>query len=1075
MIACLIRYRNHLRAVAMSEKELQERLKPKVAKATAAEDAPPATSSVELKVWLDGKPSRKALYDKAKELGFSGNLKGLRQVANLQGADADLQLSKMGAENLTALLLFKANELEQRERAAAAAGPRAPVTGPVGAPAPLAPVPMDVDTAGGAQVAGGGQGAGRRTATASATALSAATAAAVAAALAVAAPAPAPAAVAVAGAGAGAGAGTAAGTAIDLNSLTVFELKERLRAAREPVGGRKDELISRLQAHLAQVAAAGQWVAAVPAVMPPLATGPPPLPTPGQPPVPPRPAPAPTMPRRLVRLDDSSDDDSPGPTANAIPAPAMAIALAIAAAPGVVVNGGSGGGDDVDLSSLTIKQLHQILEACKLPVSGNKGEKLDRLKDAAAAPDPTPKSLAARAAVAAAAASLAHAATTAAVCAIPGADVPAAAVGVGDATKLKDPGLRQLWAALELQSSPEEQAVLLPVWAPLSGCALAALALGSHTESYHRELERARTQLTHRQRQRFGERWLAIARNAVILRLAYVSALAVTHVEIMRTSLAARLAAATDPNVRAALQSKIDVLVERRDVMEVEALKLKGWLDEASMQSGIIKASLSQAVQQAAGGADGAAATDAPDADDTAARAFPSLKLMYGGPGLLHLIKFGLLGVVFKVYFTPLIHHVGHKVLGRKHITAGISNYPACDNLYSRINDILMALLIEAHQAHPMFVNAKASLTTIKAYTDNFLMWYRAGLDSGDVPFVFYSNFVFGIGALYRMGKQAISMRDALMCYALLLPAMGLFKTTAKHNLCLQSFLSLCALYSVPEEVAKAMLANVTQAMSDRAFHALATDELLEVLQGFVKRATGKKWDVANAEIHTALNFWFNEVRDSMQAVSSGKNEDESERRRRTHTLHTRTLHTHTPPLLSPPRSSAAPKGKHIKDAKMDTNRGADALRRFELFCYDKKRASLADMPAGLIPTGYEPPAAYVQTEAGGMINFARPLSSTSTPALAKAAAVAHDYLQRVGVLDGLADGPQEAREAQDGGDEEEEAAQAHDGHCGFCAARATLEACSTCSVCGIAACSACMLPTAIVCHVCEECVTDVE
>jgi hypothetical protein len=68
-------------------------------------------SSVKLKAWLDGKPSRKALYDKAKALGYSGNLKGLRHDANLQGADADLQLSKMGAENLTsrALLLFKAN------------------------------------------------------------------------------------------------------------------------------------------------------------------------------------------------------------------------------------------------------------------------------------------------------------------------------------------------------------------------------------------------------------------------------------------------------------------------------------------------------------------------------------------------------------------------------------------------------------------------------------------------------------------------------------------------------------------------------------------------------------------------------------------------------------------------------------------------------------------------------------------------------------------------------------------------------------------------------------------------------
>ena len=35
--------------------------------------------------------------------------------------------------------------------------------------------------------------------------------------------------------------------------------------------------------------------------------------------------------------------------------------------------------------------------------------------------------------------------------------------------------------------------------------------------------------------------------------------------------------------------------------------------------------------------------------------------------------------------------------------------------------------------------------------------------------------------------------------------------------------------------------------------------------EGFVKRATGKKWDVANAEIHTALNFFFGAVRNNME------------------------------------------------------------------------------------------------------------------------------------------------------------------------------------------------------------------
>eukprot|EP00966_Prymnesium_polylepis_P325022 7381019-Prymnesium_polylepis.1 len=135
---------------------------------------------------------------------------------------------------------------------------------------------------------------------------------------------------------------------------------------------------------------------------------------------------------------------------------------------------------------------------------------------------------------------------------------------------------------------------------------------------------------------------------------------------------------------------------------------------------------------------------------------------MHGAPGLLHLLKFGLLQVVYKIYFVPLLHFAGHTVLKRKSITAAAKHYFSCDALYFRVSEALFTLMIEAHKRDDIYKAAAPTLTNLDLYTANFVTWYEAKLRSGDVPFAFYSGFILGVGLLYRMAKQSVSMRDNL-------------------------------------------------------------------------------------------------------------------------------------------------------------------------------------------------------------------------------------------------------------------------------------------------------------------------
>ena len=56
---------------------------------------------------------------------------------------------------------------------------------------------------------------------------------------------------------------------------------------------------------------------------------------------------------------------------------------------------------------------------------------------------------------------------------------------------------------------------------------------------------------------------------------------------------------------------------------------------------------------------------------------------------------------------------------------------------------------------------------------------------------MFYSGFLFGPGFLYRVLRQARSVKDPLLIMAMLLPLTGLFTITGKTNLTRQCVMTL--------------------------------------------------------------------------------------------------------------------------------------------------------------------------------------------------------------------------------------------------------------------------------------------
>ena len=227
-------------------------------------------------------------------------------------------------------------------------------------------------------------------------------------------------------------------------------------------------------------------------------------------------------------------------------------------------------------------------------------------------------------------------------------------------------------------------------------------------------------------------------------------------------------------------------------------------------------------------------------------------------------------------------------------------------------------------------------------------------------------------------------MDDGLLCYALMLPSMGVFKLTQKHNLAYECFLALAKLQSSPEDVAKALLANITMSLSGRAFHNIAVDEGLEDLQGGTKRATGAKWDPPKAMVHTALGFFFDDVRNNFGNVTEGATSNEEV------------------------------KGTHVEEAHADTYAIADDLRPMRLFDFQVgaprafKDLKVKGQKGYLFPKDFNVPRAWLGVEHGGILNWTAQLSS-SMPVFAAQLSATQEYLERMQLVPAMAMAEQSA------------------------------------------------------------------
>ena len=520
--------------------------------------------------------------------------------------------------------------------------------------------------------------------------------------------------------------------------------------------------------------------------------------------------------------------------------------------------------------------------------------------------------------------------------------------------------------ALERQSMPAEPPVLLPAWSPLDDEVCEVLGSCEARQRsllvrYYAELRYARSEMSYAQRLKFACRWHDVA-------VRKVERLELTQQGYPQLCDEAgayqkETLAAPTPVIRALLQAKATELSARaaakqRRLAELVALRHRLLSSRAAVADGL----------DLAMGAAGAAATStAETAAETAADpdpdppAFPDLKNMHQLLGPLHFFKMGLIQAIYKMYFFYLLSYVAHDLLGLKHIALRVTNFYSSDELFYHTSEALLVLMIVAYRESPMYRKPFSA----EDDNANFVAWLSAGIDSGDVPFRFYSGFVFGPGLLYRSARQAISCRDVLMLFALLLPTIGLFRITGAHNLrkLKQGFLTIAKVLTSFEAVARYLLANWCLPLTGRALHALGADELLEHMIGRVKQQTGKVWNPTTAKVHSALNFFLNDIRDQMVGLVG---------------------------LLG---KSSKPKGVHHKHAQANIQRIVDKFAPLNLFRFDAA-APRTELPAELVAKDAKPlPAAYVLP-----IRFDKPLSN-AMPVFQQAAAVAQEILEACGVV----------------------------------------------------------------------------
>jgi hypothetical protein len=244
------------------------------------------------------------------------------------------------------------------------------------------------------------------------------------------------------------------------------------------------------------------------------------------------------------------------------------------------------------------------------------------------------------------------------------------------------------------------------------------------------------------------------------------------------------------------------------------------------------------AVAPQAGGASTARPNRVPAADE---RAFSSLdEVLIVVPGLFHLCKQGLLKAVWKIYWYTLLAPLLLVWPNRSRVTVKCEHFERCrEMLYHAQRALWLGYLAKFDETRPPTTPGADPCAQRDAYARDFIVWLRAQMAIDDEVFRHYAGFVLGPGLLFREMESALRLHDVQFAIALLLPVLGLYKLTSKHNLAKQTFFFLLQLMTVEEVTAQRIMANLCRWESERRAHGIPTDEVLERRVGWIKAQLG--------------------------------------------------------------------------------------------------------------------------------------------------------------------------------------------------------------------------------------------
>ena len=227
------------------------------------------------------------------------------------------------------------------------------------------------------------------------------------------------------------------------------------------------------------------------------------------------------------------------------------------------------------------------------------------------------------------------------------APTPARAGAAAPKAKDKELQARVHAQAMRMQSIARRPNPTRRDWRPLDGPALASLGTAGRLDAYAAQLRVAQSHhLSDEQRIRFAKRWLGILRSELENRLRYESEPAAERVRSLRARFeAAKLELPPSASAeREALRKRIEDLDQRLLDMAPAAHALRNQLDHVeTLRCALVRSPWPQEGEQEAG---------EEEAEPTPDLAFPDNSCIHGGPGVLHLLKFGLLGAKQKIYFT---------------------------------------------------------------------------------------------------------------------------------------------------------------------------------------------------------------------------------------------------------------------------------------------------------------------------------------------------------------------------------------------------------------------------------------